>query len=202
MGSEPTTSELTRVPVNFSAVWLSKTVVTDPPRYVPHEEWWISVRLEADTQFRVAVLMHLLGGVSWGLRPEPASGHAEVPVHFFPHAWSTSERVQINVGWRRITVADSALKEDPQANVTMVLPDAATTGRAIPVCELQRHAITVALLAIAEQDTQSRRRHRWRVRPELAKSLPVELVPLTSRRQSGLLRPSTVPTPNCTPVPD
>jgi hypothetical protein len=44
------------------------------------------------------------------------------------------------------------------------------------------------VLAIAKQNTERRRCVRWRVHPELAECLPLELTPLTSGRQGGFIR--------------
>lgn len=181
------TSGMTRVPVDLSATWIPKTVTTDPPRLTPHEEWRLLVRVAAPTPIRVAVLMCLPTEVQWGHRPEAASELIEIPLDFFPHDWSTSDRVQINFGWRRITVMDPALKADPRRFADVVLPDTATTGQLIPVCRISQHAIEVALVALAQQDTQARRLDRWRVRPDLVDALPADLAVLTSGRQSGSL---------------
>ena len=179
------TSGMTRVPVDLSATWIPKTVTTDPPRLTPHEEWRLLVRVAASTLFRVAVVMCLPTEVHWGLRPEAASERIEIPLDFFPHDWSTSDRVQINFGWRRITVTDPNLKADPRRFADILLPDTATTGQMIPVCQISQHAVGVALVALAQEDTEARRLDRWRVRPDLTNALPSGLAALTSGRQSG-----------------
>lgn len=165
-------------------------MTTDPPRLTPHEEWRLVVSLAAEVPFRVAVLMYLPSHIQWGLRPEDGSEIVEVPLDFFPHDCSTSDQVQVNFGWQRITVTDPEVKADPRPHATVVLPATATTGRCIPV-GLRRHAITLALLAIAHSDTQARRRDRWRLRPELAGALSPELRALASGRQSGITQRET-----------
>lgn len=123
--------------------------------------------------------------LQWRLKPEAGSQLAEIPLDFFAHDWSTSVRVQINFGWRRITVTDPELKADPRPQTDVVLPDIATTGQVISVCEIPRHAITIALVAVAHQHVAARRLDRWRVRPDLVDELPVDLAMLASGRQSG-----------------
>jgi hypothetical protein len=182
------TSGITRVPVDLSATWIPKTVTTDPPRLTPHEEWRLLVRVTAPIPVRVAVVMELPTELQWGLRPEAASEVIQIPLAFFPHDWSTSDRIHINFGWRRITVTDPELKADPRQHAEVVLPDTASTGQVIPVCEIRRHAITVALVAMAHQDTEARRLDRWRVLPDLGDALPAELGVLASGRQSGVVR--------------
>lgn len=182
------TSGMTRVPVDLSSTWIPKTVTTDPPRLTPHDEWRLLVRVAVSIPVRVAVLMRLPTEVQWGLRPEAASELIEIPLDFFPHDWSTSDRIQINFGWRRITVTDPDLKADPRRFTDVVLPDTATTGQVIPVCQISRHAIEVALVALARQDTEARRLDRWRLRPKLVDALSPDLAVLASGGQSGVAR--------------
>lgn len=189
------TSQLTQLPLDISARWLPKTVTTDPPRLTPHEEWRLAVRLVAAAPFRLAVLMYLPTHIRWGLRPEDPSEFVEVPLDFFPQDWATSERVQVNFGWQSITVTDPELKADPRPHASVVLPASATTAQVIPVCEVRRHAITLAVLAIAHQDTEGRRLARWRLRPHLASALPPDLCELASGRQSGTAQRETGPEP-------
>ncbi len=166
-------------------------MTTDPPRLTPHEEWRLVVSLAAEAPFRVAVLMYLPSHIQWGLRREDASELVEVPLDFFPHDCSTSDQVQINFGWSRMTVTDPEVKAAPRPHTSVVLPVAATTGRVIPVCEVRRHAITLAVFAIAHPDTQARRHGRWRLRPRLVGGLPAELRALASGRQSGITQRET-----------
>jgi len=77
------------------------------------------------------------------------------------------------------------LKADPRPQTDVVLPDIATTGQLIPVCEIRRHAITIARVAVGHQHGEARRLDRWRVRPDLIDELPVDLAMLASGRQSG-----------------
>ena len=63
------------------------------------------------------------------------------------------------------------------------------TGEVFEVAELPANSIVLAALAIVEADTERRRQDRWRIKPEFSASLPDDLVPLTSGRQSGVTRP-------------
>jgi hypothetical protein len=79
-----TSRSLTSFPVAVHAEWQSKTVTTDPPRFAPHEEWRLEVRLVADAPFRRVALMYRSDRLEWGLSEDPASAHAEASLHFFP----------------------------------------------------------------------------------------------------------------------
>jgi hypothetical protein len=191
MPGDPMTNELTRLPLDLSAAWQSKTVTTDPPRLTPHDEWALTVRLAAKSPFRVAVMLDLPSRVHWGLRPDEPSEVAEIRLNFFPHGWSTSDRVQINFGWQRVTVTDPELKADPRPHADVTLPANAKTGEVIPICEVRKHGITLAVLALAQQDTEARRQDRWRLHPQLAEALPSDLAVLATGRQHGVSkRPS------------
>jgi hypothetical protein len=180
--------ELEHLRLELSAEWSSKTVTTDPPRYIPHEEWCLTVQLAAESSFRVAHILRCEQQLSWGLSPKVPATRFTLAVNFFPHAWKTSDGVQINFGWRRVTVTDPALKEDPRTSVAVTLPATAETGSLVPVCEVPEHGISVVVLGIASQDTEERRNDRWRVRPDLASHLPAGLEPLATGHQSGVIR--------------
>ena len=83
-------------------------------------------------------------------------------------------------------MTDAALKEDPRPHVSLLLPDTASTGEIIPVGEIPRHKLQVAILLVAEQDTERQRHDRRRVRPELADSLAPELRQIAEGRQTGV----------------
>jgi hypothetical protein len=178
-------SRLTRITLSLSTEWMGKTVTTDPPRLTPHEEWRLAVRLRAEWPFRLAVLVCSPSVASWGLKPGHGAVETEDAVHFFPHGWSTSDAVQVNFGWRRIAVVDRDLKADPRPHVRVIAPEMAATGEVVPVCEVSRHGIVVSAMALALQDTENQRGHRWRVRPKLASAIPDGLDVLASGRQSG-----------------
>jgi hypothetical protein len=175
----------TLTPLKLSAEWRSKTVTTDPPKLIPHEEWRLVIRLAGRSPFRLAVLMEHQGHVHWGLRPDAPSEAIEVHAHFFPHDWSHHDRVQVNFGWQRLTVADEQLKVDPRPWASLLLPASGATGQVIPVCEVRKHGIKLAVLPLAQQDTEDRRQDRWRLRPPVAEGLPPELRALASGRQHG-----------------
>lgn len=94
----------------------------------------------------------------------------------------------MNFGWQRIAVTDSALKSDPRESVLVAAPPAVETGEVLAVAEVPAHGIILEALPIVEVDTERRRQDRWRIKPEFSASLPEQLLPLTSGRQSGVTR--------------
>ena len=181
-------AELTHLPLRVSVEWLSKTVTTDPPRYTPHTEWALALTLAAPTPIQVAVFLRHGRDTAWGLRPGPASAEVELRGDFFPLDWTRADDVQVNFGWQRITVTDSELKSDPRERVVVTAPAAVETGEVFAVAEVPAHGIILEALPIVEVDTEHRRQDRWRIKPEFSASLPEQLLPLTSGRQSGVSR--------------
>lgn len=180
--------ELTHVPLEVSADWLPKTVTTEPPRYIPHTEWKLALKLKAARPVRAAVFLTRGRETAWGLRPHEAATEIELSASFFPYDWASSDEVQVNFEWKLAAVTDPALKSDPRDVVKVTVPTTSETGEVFQVAELPGHAITLAALAIVDRDTETRRLDRWRITPELATNLPEHLVPLTSGRQSGVIR--------------
>ena len=84
-----------------------------------------------------------------------------------------------------MTVADQQLKEDPRPCTALLLPATGATAQVTSVCEVRKHGITLAVLPLAQSDTEDRRKDRWRLRPPLAEALPPELRALASGRQHG-----------------
>jgi hypothetical protein len=178
-------SGLTEVPIHASAEWREKVVTTDPPRYVPHSEWSIDVGLAAAAPVRLAVVVQGPGFLRWGLRPEEPSSALNLRASFFPHDWSASDDVQINLSWQRVTVTDPDLKADPRPFVGVTLPSEAFTGDLTPIAIVEKHGLELSWIAFAEGDTERRRHDRWRVRPDLTAALPEPLRGLTSGHQTG-----------------
>jgi hypothetical protein len=188
-------SDLTRLPLAVSTEWLSKTVTTDPPRLTPHEEWRLAIRLAASVEFRVAVVLYSPAKGRWGLRPEHPASDAEIMLHFFPHSWSSSDLVQINWGWQRITVTDPEMKLDPRAYATLLEPESACgvplfdRGRWRRVSEPREAARNRRLRAVhgspAEQATIDRGRAEDRRVPTPDRVLAPHRVSRTSLPAAG-----------------
>ena len=184
------TDAVTRVPLSASAEWQDKRVTTDPPRYIPHLEWMLLVRLAAPMPLRVVVLLNCSNETQWGLLDAEPSRDIAFTTKFFPDDWTASDDVQVNVGGPRLNVTDARLKADPRQAVNITLPSAPVTGDEFSVAELPDHGIEVRAVSFAAQDTEHRRLHRWRVKPTLASVLPPRLAQLTSGRQSGVFGPN------------
>ena len=171
---------LTVLPLGASAVWMSKTVTTDPPKLTPRRGM-ASTGWDALGRHSPWGFIYRPTHVHWALRPEDPSDHIEVSLDFFPYACST-DATQVNFGWERFAVNDEDLKAEPKTTHNLLLPSNGTTGRFIDICELPRHSTRFAIIAVAEEDGENRRQERWRLRPDLAAGLPPELVAITSGR--------------------
>lgn len=186
-GMESVVHELTRMPLAVSVEWRSKAVTTDPPRTTQHLEWHAALTLRAAEPMRVAALVEHGGETQWALGTREPTHELELSVHFVPWRWRTSDAVQVNFEGRRIRVDDRALKQDARDVATITAPESARTGEVTSVLHLPGHAIVLSFIAFAEDDTESRRLGRWRVRPEVAAQLAERFVPLASGYQTGTL---------------
>jgi hypothetical protein len=164
-------------------------VTTDPPRYVPHLEWTLAFTVAAEQPLRLAVMLEAPSEVAWGLVAHTPSTSPKVEAKFFPYDWSKSDDVQVNFEWQRLRVSDPELKDDPRRVVTAIAPTEAETGSRIPVATLPAHDLTLALIALADRDTERRREGRWRLRPALADALEPLGSLLASGHQNGTVRP-------------
>jgi hypothetical protein len=184
---EPSASGPTRVPVTVSVAWRSKRVTTDPPRHAEHLEWQVAFTLAAPRPIRVVALLTHGAETHWGLQPDEPATECALRAMFAPWTWRSSDAVGISFGFRRTRVTDAALKQDARDVATITAPERTETGAVTSVLELPGHAITLAFIALAQEDTEVRRLHRWRVKPAIAESLPAALAPLASGYQTGTL---------------
>jgi hypothetical protein len=183
---------LTRVPLVVSAVWRSKTVTTDPPRYPKHLEWSLEITVAAKEAVRLAVFLDDRSAYAWALPRAPASTEHIESARFFPENWAASDDVCITFGGHRSWVSDALLKSDPRNFVQVLAPSVADAGELVDIAEIQTHGIRLAILAVAEPDTELRRMERWRIKPQFAASLSARVAPLTSGRQQGISDPRDV----------
>jgi hypothetical protein len=178
---------LTRMPVAIASEWRSKPVTTDPPRIAEHLEWEVAFTLRAPEPMSVAVLLTHGSETHWGLRVEEPSAELELRATFSPWRWRTSEGVQINFEGRRTRITDAALKQDARDVATVTAPESTQTGEVANVLYLPGHEITLAFIAFAQGDIETRRLGRWQVKPAVVAQLAERLAPLASGYQTGTL---------------
>ena len=146
--------------------------------------WSLVFDIACESPIRFAHLLRSGSAVRWGL----ADGSERLTsrsarVTFHPTDWLGSDEVHVMFG-SSLSVSDEELKADPRSLVTIHAPEAAT-GEAVVLAELPRHGIEFGVIVFAHNDTEDRRRGRWRVRPELRNQLPEYLGALTSGFQAG-----------------
>lgn len=164
-------SDATRTPLTIESAWQSKTVTTNAPIYTPHLEWALAFTLTAAEALRLVVLIEAPYGVSWGLVARGPTTGVKATATFAPYAWASSDDVQVRFEWQRAGVTDPQLKEDPRQVVNVVAPRRTETASRIPVAALPSHGLTLAVIALAERDTERRREGRWRLKPALAEAV-------------------------------
>ena len=180
-------AEPTRIPLDIESAWQSKRVTTNPPIYTAHLEWALAFTITAAEPLRLAVLVEAPSEIAWGLVARDASTNAQAEAKVFPYAWSDSDDVQVNFEWQRASVTDPQLKEDPRQVVRVIAPRQAETASRIPVATLPAHDLTLAVMALAERDTEPRREGQWRLKPALAEAIEWHGAVFASGHQSGTI---------------
>ena len=184
-GVESLANDVTRMPVTVSAEWHSTPVTTDPPRTAQHLEWRVTFLLRAPEPIYVAALLTHGGEMHWGLKIDEPAREVELRATFSPWRFRTSEGVQVDFEGRRTRVTDAALKQDARDVATISAPASTRTGEITEVLSMPGHAITLAFVAFAQADTETRRLGRWQVRAEVVAHLSANLAPLASGYQTG-----------------
>lgn len=185
---------LQRVALELSAEWRHREYTTDPPRYVPHLEWDLWIRVMSAVPVRCAAVLRRQEDLLWALVGWEPQSDLELRMRFAPHAWSSSDAVHVGFEGPEVLVTDSALKADPRSSVELGLPATARTGEFIAVANVPAHGLEFGMIAFAESDTEKRRMNRWRVKPAFLDDLPPGLAGLASGHRHGR------ETPSCPPV--
>jgi hypothetical protein len=177
------------LPVDAASEWVEKVVTSDPPRYLPHSEWDLAVRLTGSTPMRSVVFIRTDHDTLWGPVDAEPSNEVALRAAFRPTSWADSNNVHVSFGWQQVVVADRRLKLEPRECVRISLPSTVTTGVLVPVATMAEHRIAIEVLLLAEEDTERRRLGRWRVKPSAIQALPEQFGPLASGHQHGVLPP-------------
>lgn len=129
---------------------------------------------------------------AWGLAWESAAHIPDATLRFDAHYRAIpDDRVTIYFCRLRTSVDDPELKADPRPHTEVLLPALCSTGEMVRVIQIPRYSITLSVLPIALQDTEDRRQHRWRLRPDLVDAVPSELSEMVGGRQHGQIRRSS-----------
>jgi hypothetical protein len=180
--------------------WMRKVVTTEPPRYVPHDEYSWECALVGELPLLGALLLEDGKRLAWCRSGRKSAATAlRVVLSFFPYCWNTSDEVQIGLsqhGEREascipVAVHDTALKQDPRDLVRFDLADGSViqTGSLIRIGTVtSQRLISAGLVVVAQADTESCRCSRWRMKRRIAVDLPSALSFLKTGRRGGFLR--------------
>jgi hypothetical protein len=184
---------LATLPVRGASRWVSKIVTTNPPKYIPHEEYSLVFAFECSVPvLPVPILMDGPTGLFVKSWRSAAKCEWELHLAFMPYDWTTSDAIQIclvagNIGGPRTQVEDPEFKKDPRR---FVVPKIAE-GRSVSTgCVLNLATITVGrgiaakVIFVAKSDTD-RRRGRWHLKQEFFPTLPQDLQFLASGDTTG-----------------
>ena len=82
--------DLQRMPVRISGECDTRVATIDPPRPIPHDKFFLTVRLAADHPFRVASVIATDTWLSWQLGSEAPATVTDQRVNFMPYPRTAS----------------------------------------------------------------------------------------------------------------
>jgi hypothetical protein len=173
------------MPISVAYEWHTKVVTTDPPKLIPHDEYFLIVELRAEEPFRVVSLSSCGDWLGWDMSRAEPSTIIEHRINFLPYSWTMNDAVTVSHASLRAGVVDAELKRDPRPLTLTPAPSVVESGEEITICEIPRHAVRLSILVIATEDTERRRASRWRVRPQCWDGLPTEIPGLVGGRMNG-----------------
>lgn len=171
---------LAALPFDLRAEWTSHRYTTDPPRYVPFDVWSLRFSVQCDPTLRFVTLFSAGPALGWHNVADREG--REFTVRFAPRNWLNSDDLFMQFGYHQTWVTDRALKEDPRQHVELGAGQG-FTGEIVTLASLPRFDIRFEIIGFARRDTETRRNHRWRVKPRHEDDLPERLRPLTSGHQ-------------------
>ena len=166
---------ITQKPIKIKSEWVTKTVTTDPPKYIPHQEFSWRCSLSSEDRFYGVLLFCYQNIIEFQkFYTEDSRLNLETRLSFSPHDWKNSNLVQISFyqnissagGGRCINIKDKILKEDPKSLVTIHIPKESIihTGNLIHLATVRSvMEINAKLLLIDQADTESTH-GRWRLK--------------------------------------
>ncbi len=180
---------LRHVSMRVAGSWVEKTVTTDPPRYVPHTEYALVLRVECDVELLLAVMLVDAGKGQFGKQWRSAARcEWEIRLSFFPLDWRRTEAVRVNFEGLTTTVEHADLKSNLRPFVATRLVNVeriVASGSILTVASIDAgRRIDCSIVAVAKADTDSKR-GRWALKPELSAGLPTAMRFLLSGATAG-----------------
>jgi hypothetical protein len=184
-------------PMQITATWSSRRVVTRQPTYGEYEQWQAELNLVCPSSaFLLALVLRTSDSKgSYGrIHRSSADYQAAVKLSFRPFSWHDPVRVQLALlqaqgkstsDGVRLGVRDRDLRAHPRGIVNLLADstDEHHTGAILRLAEIGAD-ITAEAFVITKSDTQAAR-GRWRVRREQVAFLPPIYSFLGSGRQHG-----------------
>ena len=171
---------LAETPFDITAEWSRRGYTTDPPRYVPFDIWSLKFTVECDPAVRFVTLFSVGPALGWHNVADREG--REFSVRFAPRNSLHSDDLFMQFGYHQTWVTDRSFKEDPRPHVELGAGQG-VTGKVVTLGSIPRFDVRFEIIGFARGDTETRRNHRWRVKPQHEDSLPERLRALTSGRQ-------------------
>jgi hypothetical protein len=167
--------------------WSSRRYTTDPPRFTPYDVWTLEVEFRSTAPFRIAqVLRFGERNREWATGYDNAAAISRtLDLRIAPVEPPAGDEFSLQFGPLQPIVQEAALAS-PQGAIFIEPVDGAVTGEVITLMTLTGHRLSFGVIAFSENDSQERRRGRWRVHPDRLADLPAGLDGLVSGRQRGI----------------
>lgn len=173
-----TIAGLNHAPARITGSWVTKTVTTDPPRYVPHLEYALCFQVVSEEELLLVPMLLEDGqgqfAKTWRSK---AKRESEFRVSFFPSDWRHSDKVHVHFGYSATCVEHRALKHDPRSLVRTdwLGSHSITSGSILTVASIDAgQRIEWRVFVVTKSDTVAKR-GRWALKPSLAAELPKEM---------------------------
>ncbi len=149
------------LPISLSMEWRRRSWTTNPPKYEPHFQWSVSLRISAEEPLRVAL----------------------VRGNDIKKLMERSSNPSLGILWLMDNAEPTAVEQrDPWSALGVVKPTQSATWELIPVIAARDNAPGTALIAVPRRDTELLRRGCWRIRRELWPYLSGTLLQLRTWR--------------------
>jgi len=176
--------------------WLGKTVTTNPPACIPHQEFSWRCELVSDENFYAVLLFCYDNIIEFQkLYAADASNNVIIELSFYPHNWNNSDLVQINLsqhanntgGNRCRNVENGNLKNDPRKLVDVHVDNASLLpmGKLIDLAIVNHcFKLFMKVFLISQSDTEVVH-GRWRLKKDILASSGYDYVFLSTGKIVG-----------------
>jgi len=167
---------LSKHKIKLFSEWKNKIVTTNPPKLIPHTEYYWQAQLNSIKEIYVVLLMNYNGTTEYHkFEASSSSNQIGISISFLPHDYNKSNIVGISFyqstnlsgSGLRINIENEKLKTNPMDLTEVVIKetDELFTGEIINLANI-KIGIRLQLLIINKDDTEISH-GRWKIKKSL-----------------------------------